>query len=210
MALLLWNSAEKGRFVSGTGPNLSQGGVAFVPGTGSCLSRTPSRSKCLCLLGFSCPVYSGVTLRGFSLRGFGDVRGFPFCVGKKGLKLPLAMGKGSETPSFLMLRPRERGSLRPFSPLQEGVSDPFSHRKRGTSYILKSLSANPLSATHKCVILSLLKDDQIVRDNRLPIHCRHLASRRYRTLIPVATQMSGNAEGSRNSWVMKFHGRLGC
>ena len=39
-------------------------------------------------------------------------------------------GKGSETPSFLMLRPRERGSLRPFSPPQEGVSDPFSHRKR--------------------------------------------------------------------------------
>ena len=39
-------------------------------------------------------------------------------------------GKGSETPSFLMVRPRERGSLRPFSPLQEGFSDPFSHRKR--------------------------------------------------------------------------------
>ena len=39
-------------------------------------------------------------------------------------------GKGSETPLFLMLRPRERGSLRPFSPPQEGVSDPFSHRKR--------------------------------------------------------------------------------
>ena len=29
-----------------------------------------------------------------------------------------------------MLRPRERGSLRPFSPPQDGVSDPFSHRKR--------------------------------------------------------------------------------
>ena len=39
-------------------------------------------------------------------------------------------GKGSETPSFLMLQPRERGKLRPFSPPQEGVSDPFSHRKR--------------------------------------------------------------------------------
>ena len=36
--------------------------------------------------------------------------------------------QGSETPSFLMLRPRERGSLRLFSPPQEGVSDPFSHR----------------------------------------------------------------------------------
>ena len=29
-----------------------------------------------------------------------------------------------------MLRPRERGSLGPFSPPQKGVSDPFSHRKR--------------------------------------------------------------------------------
>ena len=33
MAVLLWNSTEKGRFVPGTGPNLSQGGVPFVPGT---------------------------------------------------------------------------------------------------------------------------------------------------------------------------------
>ena len=29
---------------------------------------------------------------GSELRGFGDVRGFPFCGGKKGLRLPLAMG----------------------------------------------------------------------------------------------------------------------
>ena len=29
-----------------------------------------------------------------------------------------------------MLRPRERWSLRPLFPPQEGVSDPFSHRKR--------------------------------------------------------------------------------
>ena len=29
-----------------------------------------------------------------------------------------------------MLRPRERGNLRPFFPTQEGVSDPFSHRTR--------------------------------------------------------------------------------
>ena len=29
-----------------------------------------------------------------------------------------------------MLRPRERASLRPLFPPQEGVSDPFSHRKR--------------------------------------------------------------------------------
>ena len=33
IALLLWNLTEKGRFVPGTGPNLSRGGVPFVPGT---------------------------------------------------------------------------------------------------------------------------------------------------------------------------------
>ena len=33
MAILLWNSTEKGRFVPGTGPILSRGGVPFVPGT---------------------------------------------------------------------------------------------------------------------------------------------------------------------------------
>ena len=27
---------------------------------------------------------------------------------------------------------------------------------------------------------------------------------------PSSTQWSGNAEGSRNPWVIKFHGRLGC
>ena len=32
--------------------------------------------------------------------------------------------------------------------------------------------------SHKCD-LSLLKDDQIVRDNRLPVHCRHLAATSY-------------------------------
>ena len=32
--------------------------------------------------------------------------------------------------------------------------------------------------------LLVLKDDQIVRDNRLPVHCRHLVSRRHRTVIP--------------------------
>ena len=36
---------------------------------------------------------SCVALRGLSLRGFGDVRGFPSCGGKKGLRLPLAIGK---------------------------------------------------------------------------------------------------------------------
>ena len=33
MAILLWNETEKGRFVPGTGPILSRGGVPFVPGT---------------------------------------------------------------------------------------------------------------------------------------------------------------------------------
>ena len=46
--------------------------------------------------------------------------------------------------------------------------------------------------SHKCNILSLLKDNKLGRDNRLPVHCRHLASRRHRTAIPVATPMSLN------------------
>ena len=33
MAILLWNSTEKGRFIPGTGPILSRGGAPFVPGT---------------------------------------------------------------------------------------------------------------------------------------------------------------------------------
>ena len=44
-------------------------------------------------LGALCGKISCVALRGFSLRGFGNVRGFPFCGGKKGLRLPLAVGK---------------------------------------------------------------------------------------------------------------------
>ena len=36
----------------------------------------------------------------------------------------------------------------------------------------------------------LLKEDQIVRNNRLPAHCRHLRLLRHYTVIPVATQMS--------------------
>ena len=39
-------------------------------------------------------------------------------------------GEGSETPSFPRSEHEERGVLRPFSPSQEGVSDPFSHRKK--------------------------------------------------------------------------------
>ena len=41
-----------------------------------------------------CRLCSCVALRGFALRGLGDVRGFPFCGGKKGLRLPLAVEKG--------------------------------------------------------------------------------------------------------------------
>ena len=33
MTILLWNSAENGQFVPGTGPGLSEGRVLFVPGT---------------------------------------------------------------------------------------------------------------------------------------------------------------------------------
>ena len=52
MAITLWNSREKGRIVLGTGPNLSQRRGPVCPRDGSCLSRTPSRPKCLCLLFF--------------------------------------------------------------------------------------------------------------------------------------------------------------
>ena len=55
MAILLWNSTENSRFVPGIGPTLFQGRVPVCPRDGSCLSRTPSRQKCLCLLVFSCP-----------------------------------------------------------------------------------------------------------------------------------------------------------
>ena len=64
-----------------------------------------------------CRRESCVALRGFSLRGFWDVRGFPFCGGKKGLRLPLAMGKKKR-----LRPPRSLGrSMR-----NEGVSDSFS------------------------------------------------------------------------------------
>ena len=50
MVILLWNSTENGSwFVPGTGPG------PVCPRDGSCLSRTPSRPKCLCLLVLSCP-----------------------------------------------------------------------------------------------------------------------------------------------------------
>ena len=49
--------------------------------------------------------------------------------------------------------------------------------------------------SHKCDILSLSKDDQTARDNRLPVHCCYLASRRHRIAILVATQMLGSVFG---------------
>ena len=39
MAILVWNQTETGQIVPGTGP--------ICPTGGSCLSRTPSRLKCL-------------------------------------------------------------------------------------------------------------------------------------------------------------------
>ena len=67
--------------------------------------------------------------------------------------------------------------------------------RKGYSHLLASAlslraggSATILS--RKCDILSLLKDDQIVHDNRLPVHCRHVASRGHRTAISVVMQTS--------------------
>ena len=54
MAMLLWNSTENGRFVPGTGPNLSQGGVPFVPGTVSvCPGHRPA--QLIYIIGFFLP-----------------------------------------------------------------------------------------------------------------------------------------------------------
>ena len=68
-------------------------------------------------------------------------------------------------------------------------------RKGGCSHLLASTlsvrAAGPSTIlSHKCNILSLLNDDRIACNNRLPVHCRHLRSLRHRTVIPVATQMS--------------------
>ena len=50
---------------------------------------------------FLSPFNSCAALRGFSLRGFWDVRGFPFCGGKNSLRLPLAVGKPRTSPNPL-------------------------------------------------------------------------------------------------------------
>ena len=55
---------------------------------------------------------------GFSLLQWEKGSETPSCDGEKGLRLPRSLGEH-----------QEGGSVRPFSPSQEGVSDPFSHRK---------------------------------------------------------------------------------
>ena len=43
-----------------------------------------------------------------------------------------------------------------------------------------------------------MKDEEIARDNRLPVHCRHLTSRRHCIAIPVvAESLRGNRIGAR-------------
>ena len=80
---------------------------------------------------------------GFSLLRWEKGSETPSCGGEKGLRLPRSLGRRHE----------ERGSLRPFFPSQEGVSDPCSHCKRGKPRTVgrtsqNPLSKNPLSATH--------------------------------------------------------------
>ena len=69
------------------------------------------------------------------------------------------------------------------------------YRKGGCSHLLASAlslrTAGPARVlSHKCDIPSLLKDDQIARDNHLPARCRHLQSLRHGTVIPIAMQIS--------------------
>ena len=55
MAILLWNSTEKGQFVPGTGPILSRGGVPFVPGTVPVCPRHRPAENVYVYWFFSCP-----------------------------------------------------------------------------------------------------------------------------------------------------------
>ena len=72
-----------------------------------------------------------VALRGFSLRGFWDVRDFLFCGGKKRSETPSCDGeKGLRLPRSSCSDLGNEGVSDLFFPSQEGVSDPFSHRKR--------------------------------------------------------------------------------
>ena len=57
--------------------------------------------------------------------------------------------------------------------------------------VLSLRAAGPATVlSHKCEIPSLLKDGQIARDNRLPVHCLRLRSLRHYIVILVAMQMS--------------------
>ena len=64
MAFLLWNSTDKGRFVPGTGHNLSRGGVPFVPGTVPvCPGHRPAQNVYVYWF-FSCPRQRGIDKSG--------------------------------------------------------------------------------------------------------------------------------------------------
>ena len=67
----------------------------------------------------------------------------PSCGGKRGLRLPRSLGRSMRNEGVSDPFSTARGSLRPFFPPQKG--------KPRTSP--KSLSANPLSATHQTSVL---------------------------------------------------------
>ena len=98
-----------------------------------------------------------------------------------------------------LLPPSRKDPFRndPFSGPDARKSGTFKRgvTERGYSHLLASAlslrAVGPATVlSQKCDMLPVLKDDQIVRDNRLPVHCRHLVSRRHRIVILVATQMS--------------------
>ena len=74
------------------------------------------------------PVPFSLAIRGFLLRGFWEVRGFPFCGGKKGLRLPLA--RGLRLPRSLGRSMRNKGVSDPSPHRKRESQTPFSHRKR--------------------------------------------------------------------------------
>ena len=71
--------------------------------------------------------------KGICAKGSGGCTRFSLLRGGGGKRVRdslLRWKKGSETPSLPRSEHEERQSLRPLFPPQEGVSDPFSHRKR--------------------------------------------------------------------------------
>ena len=76
--------------------------------------------------------------KGIFAKGILGGTGFSLLRWESGLRLPLAVGKRSETPSFLLLRPREQGSLRPFFPSQKESQTLFPTAKGKTPYLPKS------------------------------------------------------------------------